>query len=446
MARAPKNKKARTDWYQEITDKMIEAMEAAIEDGSTWQKSWAGTWQYGLPLRSNGVPFTGINVWMLAIESHKRGYTDPRWYTYNQAMEAIGYKRNPEWHGKADTFKGIRKWLWTGEGEDPHRGVRKGETGTHVVRLSRYPIYHDRNGNRVYAPRSNAADAKKIDWKSKVASGEVYVARYWVDMASYVVFNAEQIDGLSKLSREATDPEYRYLLAESVFAALQVDYDKLEGCDTACYIPSRDRIVMPTPEQFKSLDHYWATAYHELIHWTGHESRLDRGSGASGSPEYAFEELVAEMGSAFMCAHLGLKGDLRHPEYLAHWVKRLRSDKRAVVRAATFAQKAMDFLLAGGKIEAEDEDRGQQVWVSKENTMKPTHKILDILFPPTIPEYVESVYVIGGHPGHRNRFKDGCRTAGRVRGPVGEGHRADRGCPWPAGVVGNGISPTEVTP
>ena len=365
MATAPKSTTARTDWYQEITNQMILAMEKAIADGSAWKKSWAGTWKYGLPLRACDVPFTGINVWILAFASHRKGYVDPRWYTYNQAMEAVGYKRNPKWKGRNDTYKGIRKWEWVGEGEDPRHGVKKGETGTHVIRLSRYPIYHDRNGNRVYQPRKNAKAEQRAAWAHKTASGEYHIARYYVDISTYVVFNAEQISGLATPTKTETPVEERYLGAESVFACLPVEYDQMEGCDTAAYLPSQDRIVLPRPEQFESQDHYWATAYHELIHWTGHESRLDRTFGASGTPEYAFEELVAEMGSAFMCAHLELEGDLRHPEYLAAWVKRLRSDKKAVVRAATFAQKAMDFLLAGGRVEnlpvaGEDSDENDE--------------------------------------------------------------------------------------
>lgn len=356
MARAPKSTIERRDWYQEITDQMIEAMEAAIADGSAWKKSWAGTWQYGLPVRNNGVPFTGINVWLLAITAGKKGYQDSRWYTFDQAMEAVGYKRNPKWKSRADTYKGIHKWLWTGAGDDPRYGVKKGETGTHVVRLSRYPIYQDRNGNRVYRPRKDAKPEAKAEWDAKVANGTYFIARYYVDISSYVVFNAEQIEGLSANPKVEVPVEDRYLRAESVFACLRVDYEMLDGCDTAAYSPLRDRIVLPCPEQFESQDHYWATAYHELVHWTGHESRLNREFGTRGSPEYAFEELVAEMGSAFLCAHLGLVGDLRHPEYLAHWVQRLRSDKRAVVRAATIAQKAMDFILAGGKVENLPED------------------------------------------------------------------------------------------
>jgi len=343
---APSRKSERTDWYQEVTDSVIAQMEEALADNRAWKQSWQGLWKLGLPLRSDGETFSGINIWLLAMAAHKKGYTDPRWYTFNQAKEACGYRRNPEWKSRKDTYKGIPKFLWVGDGDDPKAGIRSGEKGTHVIRVSRIPVYEDSNGNRVYPPKKNAPKAVKDSWKARLASGEVRVAYSYFHASAYVVFNAEQIDGLPNATVRSR--EDRFAQAESLIDILGLNLVHLPGCKDAAYSPKSDQIVMPEPEQFESEEHYWATLLHETGHWTGHSKRLDRDQGRKGTDEYAFEELVAELSSAFLCAHLGIEGDLRHPEYLAHWVKRLKDDKKAIVFAASRAQTAMDYILSGG--------------------------------------------------------------------------------------------------
>lgn len=113
-------------------------------------------------------------------------------------------------------------------------------------------------------------------------------------------------------------------------------------------MPSMDRIQLPQKSAFDSEASYYATAFHELTHWTGAESRLDRNlsKGRFGNPAYAFEELVAEMGAAFICASHGIQGELRHAGYIGNWLKACREDNKTIFKAASLAQKAADYLMA----------------------------------------------------------------------------------------------------
>jgi antirestriction protein ArdC len=121
--------------------------------------------------------------------------------------------------------------------------------------------------------------------------------------------------------------------------------DIREGHGEAYYVPSRDFISMPAFEAFKSADHFYNVAFHELTHWTAHGSRLDRDlKNRFGSRNYAAEELVAELGAAFLCAEFGFDGDLRHAGYVSHWIELLKGDKRAFFTACSQASKATDYL------------------------------------------------------------------------------------------------------
>ncbi|HDD53391.1 MAG TPA: hypothetical protein ENF32_04920 [Thermosulfidibacter takaii] len=164
-------------------------------------------------------------------------------------------------------------------------------------------------------------------------------------MRYYTVFNVEQCEGLSLKGEEPIqDTEFQpYELAERILSLPTVKY----GGDRAYYDPVRDWIVLPPREAFRSSDVFYSVALHETTHWTGHETRLARQFGQRfGDLAYAFEELVAEMGSAFLCAQVGVGLDgLQHPEYVASWLRVLKGDKRAIFTAAREAQKASDWLL-----------------------------------------------------------------------------------------------------
>jgi antirestriction protein ArdC len=125
------------------------------------------------------------------------------------------------------------------------------------------------------------------------------------------------------------------------------------GGNRAFYVPSADYIQLPELDQFKSSHDYYATSLHELSHWTGHESRLNRDfSGRFGNEAYAFEELVAELGSAMLCAHLKLDGQLQHSSYIASWLKVLKDDPKNILKASAQAQKILNFTTNEEAVEA----------------------------------------------------------------------------------------------
>ena len=139
------------------------------------------------------------------------------------------------------------------------------------------------------------------------------------------------------------NPDTRDALADEFLCSTGADIR--EGHGEAYYVPSHDFISMPAFEAFKGADHFYCTALHELTHWTGHKSRLDRDlKNRFGSRDYAAEELVAELGAAFLCAEFGFDGDLRNAGYIATWIELLRADKRAFFTACSKASKAADYL------------------------------------------------------------------------------------------------------
>jgi antirestriction protein ArdC len=158
---------------------------------------------------------------------------------------------------------------------------------------------------------------------------------------SFTVFNVGQIEALPKKDvSETIIPED----AASTFIAATMA-DIRVGGDMAGYIPSKDYITLPPTAAFKSMESYYATTLHELGHWSGHETRLKRElSTRFGTESYAAEELVAELTSAFLCAELGVQGELRHSGYIDHWIKLLKSDPRAIFTAASKASQAANYL------------------------------------------------------------------------------------------------------
>ena len=158
----------------------------------------------------------------------------------------------------------------------------------------------------------------------------------------YTVFNADQIDGL-ELPAPAQRTEIEAIESCEAFIKRQRAVIKFGG-DRAFYTPSLDYIQLPERNQFKSTGDYYATALHELSHWTGHESRLNRDfKNKFGSEAYAFEELVAELGSAMLCAHNKIDGQLQHASYIENWLQVLKSDPKNILKASALAQKILSF-------------------------------------------------------------------------------------------------------
>lgn len=284
----------RADVYTRVTAKIIADLEQGVR---TWLKPWNAEHAAGRitrPLRANGQPYKGINILMLWGEAEAKGYACPIWMTYRQAQELGGQ-------------------------------VRKGEHGSLVV-------YADK------ITRSETGD-----------DGEEEL-RQIAFMKGYSVFNCEQVDGLpahfyAKASPPAPGLE-RIERAESFAAGSGATVR--HGGNQAYYAVAADYVQMPPFESFRDAESYYGTLLHELTHWTRHPSRLDREFGRKrwGDAGYAAEELVAELGAAFLCADLGITGEPRddHAAYIASWLEVLKSDKRAVFTAAAHAQRAADFL------------------------------------------------------------------------------------------------------
>jgi antirestriction protein ArdC len=293
----------RQDIYTRITERIIQSLEQGVRP---WVKPWNTENAIGRiirPLRYNGQAYSGINVLMLWSAAVDQGFTCPVWMTFKQATEF-----------------------------DAH--VRKGEKGSLVV----------------YA---NTVTKTEDDGDG------VEVEREIPFLKGYTVFNAEQIEGLPEVFYRRPEPKLtgpaRIDHAEAFFANTQADI-RIRGA-RAYYAIEADFIAMPPIESFRDAESYYATLTHECTHWTKHPSRLDRDFGrkAWGDEGYAREELVAELGSAFLCADLELTPEVRddHACYIASWLDVLKNDRRAIVQAASYAQRAVDFLHGLQKPKAE---------------------------------------------------------------------------------------------
>lgn len=295
----------RADVYTRVTDRIVSELEKGVRP---WLKPWSADHAAdrlpALPLRHNGTPYRGINILLLWGEAMEKGYSRNIWMTYKQAEEFGAH-------------------------------VRKGEHGALVV----------------YADRFTKTEANE--------KGED-IEREIPFMKGYTVFNVEQIEGLPARYLEPLAPrdENRTLElieeAEAFFAATGATFR--HGGNRAFYASAADFIQLPPPPAFRDAESYAATKAHELIHWTGNAQRMAREFGKRfGDRAYAFEELVAELGAAFLCADLGVTPEPRedHAAYLGHWLEVLKEDKRAIFSAAAHAQRAADFLHGLQKQEAE---------------------------------------------------------------------------------------------
>jgi len=286
----------RPSLYQEITEKII----AELEAGSVpWVQPW-GTAAVKAPLAmprnaATRHRYSGINVLILWGAVIERGLAGQSWLTFRQALGLGG-------------------------------NVRKGEKGTTVVFAHRFTP----DGERKRAERDG-------DEPGAVAF-----------LKRFTVFNTDQCENLPKELATPPAPQCENLIlphAEALISATGADFRI--GGERAFYSPSDDFIQVPRPDAYLEPINWHRTALHELGHWVGHASRLARDlSGAFGSALYAKEELIAEMTSAFVCASLGIVPTVRHADYIRTWLDVLREDNRAIVRAASQASKAADYLLA----------------------------------------------------------------------------------------------------
>jgi antirestriction protein ArdC len=287
----------REDIYTRITNSIVAQLEQGVRP---WFKPWNAEHAAGRitrPLRANGIPYRGINVLSLWMEAEAKGYAAPIWITYRQAFELGAH-------------------------------VRKGEKGSLVVFASKT--------SRTETDASTGAESER-----EIAF-----------LKGYTVFNVEQVEGLPahfhQPAQQPLAPIQRIAHAENFFAAIGATIR--HGGNRAYYNIGEDFVQMPPFEAFRDPQSYYATLAHECTHWTRHEKRLNRDFGRKrwGDEGYAMEELVAELGAAFLSSDLGLSQETRtdHADYIASWIKALKDDKRAIFAAASHAQRAADFLNA----------------------------------------------------------------------------------------------------
>ncbi len=307
QAPEPAAEESRADIYQRITDRIAAAIEAGA---GTWQMPWhsgADGAAPRLPVNAaTGKPYRGINTVVLWATAQAEGYPNAVWATYRQWAELGAQVR------RGEQSSPVVFWRVNGpdEGEDGgtggggDAGGAAGEDGT------------DGRRPRVFA-------------------------------RGYSVFNVAQVDGYEAPTLPALPEPERIGHAEAFFAALGADIR--HGGNRACYVPSLDQVRMPPFPAFRDAVAYYATLAHEATHLTGHASRCARDlRGRFGEEAYAAEELIAELGAAFICADLALTPEPRldHAAYVASWLRVLRGDKRAIFTAAAKAQAAADWMHA----------------------------------------------------------------------------------------------------
>lgn len=308
MPRA-RNSAPRTDVYARVTDAIVAQLEAGV-------RPWIQPWSAGLfagavtrPLRAGGQPYSGVNVLLLWREAVAHGFAAPVWMTFRQALALGGHVRAGA-HGAAVVYGGR---------------MRRQEAG---------------------------ADGGTVE-------------RSIPFLKAYVVFNVDQIDGLPDAvhgrGRPSLSPDRRIARADAFFAATGAAVR--HGGGGASYSVDTDQVQSPPFEAFDDPEAYYATLAHECVHWTRHPRRLNRDFGRRrrGDEGYAREELVAELGAAFLCADLGLALTPRadHADYIGDWLTVLKDDRRFVFAAAAHAQKACDYLHGLQPAPPAGPDRGE---------------------------------------------------------------------------------------
>lgn len=282
----------KSDIYSDVTARIITDLEAGI---APWVKPWTNGASAPLTMPRNhvsGRQYSGVNILLLWNALADRGYQSNRWLTYKQARDLGG-------------------------------NVRFGEKSTTIVYAGSF------------TPEAEKAKAAE--------TGKDAQSVYFLKKMS--VFNIEQCDGIAAPIAVPVTEREGIAAADELFGALGIKVQ--HGGDRAFYSPGYDFVQMPTQAAFPAVVDYYRTLAHELTHATGHKSRLDRNIlNQFGSVDYAREELVAEIGAAFVCATIGIEYETRHADYIGHWLKVLREDNRAIFRAASMASKAADWINA----------------------------------------------------------------------------------------------------
>ena len=277
------------DFYAEVSARIVAELQAGA---APWVKPWSATPGANTPCNVvSNRPYSGCNVVLLWM-AQAAGYRAPRFLTFKQALELGG-------------------------------NFRKGERGTKVCFVKQLQV------------RDQGSDDSSA-------------TRLIPMMREYTVFNVDQCDNLldsvtTGKPMRVRNPHTRDELADAFLRSTGADIR--EGHGEAFYVPSRDFISLPAFAGFKGADHFYNTTFHELTHWSGHKARLDRDlKSRFGSRDYAAEELIAELGAAFLCAEFGFDGNVQNAAYIANWIELLKTDKRAFFTACSQASKAADYL------------------------------------------------------------------------------------------------------
>ena len=290
-----------SDLFEQVTRQIVTAIEAGAGDFTMPWYRWGEN--LAMPVNeASGRAYRGINTLLLWAAAECAGFSSGRWATYRQ---------------------------WAAAGAQ----VRKGEKATPIIFWK--------------TASNNDSSGEERDYERK--PGPRFIARV------YSVFNADQVEGAEEARQgpELSQSD-RISAAEDFICATGANIR--HGGDRACYVANIDQIWLPKFEQFRDAVSYYSVLAHECVHWTGAKHRLDRDlTGRFGGDSYAMEELVAELGSAFVAAHLGISIEPRrdHAAYIASWLRVLRGDARAILIASTKAQQAADFLIACSAGEAE---------------------------------------------------------------------------------------------
>ena len=292
------------DVYAEVTKRFVDALK---NGAAPWIKPWSeGGSTASRPTNAvTGRAYTGINVTILWTAARASGFERDRWLTFNQAAEAGGH-------------------------------VSRGQKGTLAILYRDYDVQRKDGTGDVVLDESGQPQIDKI----KLIKG-------------FTLFNVEQCSSMpteilcgQREPAEVTEWDS----CQKVDEMLSRHEIKVKhGHDSAAYIPEDDLIRLPSKQTFESTGGYYSTLLHETSHWTGHPTRLNRpGIAAVKSTEldvYAYEELIAEIGSAFLCAEFGVRGEMRHEGYVLSWIEALENDSKAIFTSSAAAWKARCYLL-----------------------------------------------------------------------------------------------------
>lgn len=288
---------------EKITQKFIEAVE---KDGRLpWQKPWKDSIGNGPRNYESGHCYQGFN-WVMTAFSE---FSSPFWLTFEQAKKLGGM-------------------------------VKKGSKGTQIFRWEKF---EKKTGEK----NAQGEDVKK----------SMFYIKTWT------IFNAQQIEGIEFKQPEVIVPTIdRCDVVDGVLKSMPNAPKVVYSGNRACYIPSLDKINMPEISQFVSKEHFYATLVHEHIHATGHSSRLKResviNSDGFGGEVYSFEELIAEIGSAMFLSQYGMQNqsvEANQMAYVQGWIRTLKNDPAMIMKAASQAQKAVNYILQGEVVEVPEE-------------------------------------------------------------------------------------------